>query len=181
MSPSRIWITGPPGSGKSTLGRTVAAKLGMPYLELDALHHGPGWTPAPTEEFRAAVAVQLRQPRWVIDGNYQGKLGTLVAEAADLRIALDLPTVVTMARLLRRTLWRGITRRELWNGNREQLRNLIRRDPDENIVLWAWRHRGVYHQRALQAERDGRSGGPSCIRLRSAAQVRRFVTHLAGG
>jgi adenylate kinase family enzyme len=180
VSPSRIWITGPPGSGKSTLARTLAARLGVPHVELDALHHGPNWAPADPETFRAAVAVAMAGPGWVIDGNYQGKLGTLVAEAADLHIALDLPTAVTMSRLVRRTLWRGITGRELWNGNREHLSNLLSADPEQNIVRWAWIHRHTYPERARLAERDGHAGGPPCVRLRSAAQVRRFVTHLAG-
>jgi adenylate kinase family enzyme len=179
-SPSRIWITGPPGSGKTTLGRALAARVGLPHLELDALHHGPDWTPADPQEFRAAVAAAMRQPRWVIDGNYRGKLGTLVAESADLHIALDLPTAVTMTRLIRRTVWRGLTGRELWNGNREHLGNLLRRDPEQNIVLWAWTHRTTYHQRAVDAERDAWAGGPGCVRLRSAGQVRRFLRYLAG-
>lgn len=154
--------------------------MGLRHLELDALHHGPDWTPADPKEFRAAVVAAMRQPHWVIDGNYQGKLGTLVAENADLRIALDLPTAVTMTRLLRRTVWRGITGRELWNGNREHLGNLLRRDPKENIVLWAWIHRKTYRQRAVDAERDGRTVGPRCVRLRSTGQVRRFLRYLAG-
>ena len=43
-----------------------------------------------------------------------------------------------MSRVIRRTLWRGASRRELWNGNRESLTHLFRRMPADNIVLWAW-------------------------------------------
>ena len=43
-----------------------------------------------------------------------------------------------MPRVARRTGLRGITGRERWHGNRERLTNLLRRDPDRNIVLWAW-------------------------------------------
>jgi adenylate kinase family enzyme len=32
-------VVGTSGSGKSTLARELAATLGVPYLELDAVHH----------------------------------------------------------------------------------------------------------------------------------------------
>jgi len=44
---------------------------------------------------------------------------------------------VVRSRLLRRTLARGILRRELWNGNREKGPwNLLTRDPEKNILAW---------------------------------------------
>ena len=43
-----------------------------------------------------------------------------------------------MARVVRRTLRRGLLRTELWHGNRENLRNVLNADPDQNVVLWSW-------------------------------------------
>jgi adenylate kinase family enzyme len=41
--PRRIVIAGISGSGKTTLGRRLAQKLDVPFTELDALMHQPGW------------------------------------------------------------------------------------------------------------------------------------------
>jgi len=48
--------------------------------------------------------------------------------ATTLSQRLALPRWTVMRRLLARTVRRGIVRRELWNGNRESLRNLFSTD-----------------------------------------------------
>ena len=58
-----------------------------------------------------------------------------------------------MPRVVRRTLWRGLLRTELWHGNREDLRNLLRRDPDQNVVLWSWTSHARAHRAALHGAR----------------------------
>ena len=65
----------------------------MPYVELDALHHGPNWTEATAEELRARVreAMDAAPDGWVIDGNYEAKLGDTLIGAADTIVWLDLP------------------------------------------------------------------------------------------
>jgi Shikimate kinase len=37
------------GNGKTTLGRQIAARLGVRFVELDALVHGPSWTETPDD------------------------------------------------------------------------------------------------------------------------------------
>jgi adenylate kinase family enzyme len=113
------------GNGKTTLGRELATRLGVPFVEVDALHHGPGWTEASPEELRARVEPLLAGDGWVVDGYYRGKLGDLIPRSADLVVWLDLPIRVWLPRLLRRTLHRVARREELWNGNRESLRNVL--------------------------------------------------------
>ena len=91
------------GNGKTTVGRALAASLGVPFHELDALHHGPNWTEATRDELRAKVEPIVVSDAWVIDGAYRGKIGDLVLEAADTVVWLDLPMRVWLPRLLRRT------------------------------------------------------------------------------
>jgi ABC-type iron transport system FetAB ATPase subunit len=51
----RYAIAGTSASGKRTLARTLANRLGAPHVELDELFHGPNWTAASENVFRARV------------------------------------------------------------------------------------------------------------------------------
>ncbi|MCP9487407.1 MAG: AAA family ATPase [Gaiellaceae bacterium MAG52_C11] len=113
------------GSGKTTVGRELAHRLDIPFIELDALNHGPNWIEASAEELRARVEPIVAGDAWVADGGYQGKLGDLVLQHADVVVWIDLPIRVWLPRLLRRTLRRVLTREELWAGNRETLRDAV--------------------------------------------------------
>lgn len=129
-------------SGKSTTSRRLAAILDVSYVELDALNHDPGWQEAPADVFRARVeaALAAAPDGWVVDGNYFGKLDSLVLDRADTIVWLDIPYRTVVRRVLWRTLRRSLKREELWNGNRESFRIAFSRD---SIVLWVLRtHRG---------------------------------------
>jgi adenylate kinase family enzyme len=132
----RIAVYGPTGSGKSTLARRIAAGLVVPAIELDAIFHQPGWTPTPTEEFRAAVTERLdaHEDGWVFDGNYRAVRDIILARA-DTVVWLRLPFRVVFPRLLRRTLGRLRTRELLWGTNQESWRTtFLSRD---SLLLWS--------------------------------------------
>ena len=120
--PRRIAVWGAAASGKTTLGRRLGQALGVPHLELDAVHWGPGWEPISTDAFRARVAVEIARDRWVIDGEYFRKVADLIWERADTVIWLDYPLPVLIWRLLWRTVTRVRRREVLWSGNRETWR-----------------------------------------------------------
>ena len=156
------------GNGKTTVGRALAAKLGVPFHELDALHHGPNWTEATPAELRAKVEPIVASDGWVIDGAYRAKLGDLVLESADLVVWLDLPVRVWLPRLVRRTASRMVTREELWNGNREELRNALH--PRNSVVVYAVRgYRGRRRRYEVEFARF------PLARLRTQAEVDRFL------
>jgi adenylate kinase family enzyme len=143
--------------------------LGIPHIELDALHHGPNWTEATPEELRAkVVAAMAAAPNgWVIDGNYDSKLGTLVTDAADQVVWLDVPLPLILWQLWRRTSHRIRHNVELWNGNRESWRTAIW--GWESLFVWAvrsyFRHRREWPARF--------AGHPGFVHLRGtrAAQA----------
>ena len=66
----RVSVVGTSGSGKSTLGAALAARLGVEFIELDAVYHQADWEPLPTPEFRRRVAAATASEGWVIDGGY---------------------------------------------------------------------------------------------------------------
>jgi adenylate kinase family enzyme len=170
----RVSIQGISGSGKTTIGRALAARLGVRHLETDALVHGPGWTETPDAELRAAIEPILRSDGWVVDSDYRRKLGTLVLESADTVVWLDLPLRVWLSRLLRRT-WRRWRRREaLWNENRETLRNAFW--GRESLFAFAFRTH-FERRRTWPTE----LAAYPVVRLRTVAQVERWLSDVPRG
>jgi adenylate kinase family enzyme len=171
----RVSVVGNSGSGKSTLAAALATRLGVPHLELDAVFHQPGWTELPIEEFRRRVAEFAATDGWVIDGNYSG-VRDIVWARADTVVWLDLPRPVVMRQVIRRTLRRAVRRTELWNGNREPLRNFASViNPDRSIIAWAWTQHAKYRQRYESAMSDPAWGALRFIRLGSERAVAAFL------
>lgn len=173
----RVSVVGNSGSGKTTLARGLAATLGVAHVELDALHHGPGWTAPTREEFQARVAAALdgATDGWVACGNYSAVRAEVVWPRADTVVFLDLPRPIVMRQVVLRTLRRTITREELWNGNREPLGNLFRLDPEQSIIRWAWVRHDVYRQRYRAAPEEPSNAHLDFVLLRSTAEVAGFL------
>jgi adenylate kinase family enzyme len=156
------------GNGKTTVGRALAERLGVPFVELDGLVHGPGWTEISDDELRAILEPILAGERWVVDGGYRRKIGDLVLAQADTVVWLDLPVHVWLPRLVRRTVRRIRSHEELWNGNTERWRD----------AFWG-RESLVWY--ALRAHFDRRRRYPvelapyPVVRLRTQPEIDRFV------
>ncbi|RLY93716.1 AAA family ATPase [Kocuria tytonicola] len=143
-APRRILVAGVSGVGKTTLCREIAQRSGIPHTEIDALFHGPGWTPRP--EFMADVERLAALDTWVTEWQYDAAR-PLLADRADILVWLDLPFwTVTFPRVVRRTVQRRLRREELWNGNREAPLRSILTDP-EHIIRWAVTTRNGYRER----------------------------------
>lgn len=170
----RVSVVGNAGSGKTTLGRRLAAQLAVPFVELDAIFHQPGWQELPLEEFRQAVGEIVATEAWVIDGNYSAVRDLVWARAGTV-VWIDLPRATVMRQVISRTLRRALRRQELWNGNREPLGNLYRWDPTKNIIRWAWTRHRVYADRFADAQRDPANAHLSFVRLRSSREIDSFL------
>jgi adenylate kinase family enzyme len=170
----RIALVGNSGSGKTTVGRALAAALAAPFTELDSIYHQPNWEPLPDAEFRARVAPLVAADAWVIDGNYRA-VRDLVWGRADTIVWFDLPRRTVLRQVVLRTVGRGLTRRELWNGNRESLSSLVKRDPEESIIRWSWTQHAKYRDRYRAAAADRQFAHLAFVRISSRADARRLL------
>lgn len=175
MIGSRLSVVGSSGSGKTTVASELARRLGLVHIELDAIHWGPDWQEASALELRRRIEPQLEGDRWVVDGNYGGKARDLVWSHADTVVWLDLPRRNVMVALGRRTVRRIVRREELWNGNRERLRNLFTLDDHDNLLVWTWKHFSRYRSVYEAAMTDPGLDHLEFVRLRSRRQISEFV------
>jgi adenylate kinase family enzyme len=133
----RIVVVGTSGAGKTTLARRIAALLELRYIELDAINWQSGWrdlTRHDPEEFVRRVSEAIEAEAWVVDGNY-GPVRERVWQCATHLVWLDYERPVIMARVISRSLIRAILRTELWAGNRERWRHMLR---PSHPIRWAW-------------------------------------------
>ena len=131
----RVVVMGASGAGKSTLAQELARRIGVPHVELDALHWRSNWTPTPTEILRPRVEAAIAGDGWTVSGNYM-TLRDSIWPKADTLIWLDYPMPLVMWRVIRRTVGRCITKEPLWAGNVETWR--LSFFDKESIIVWAW-------------------------------------------
>jgi adenylate kinase family enzyme len=165
----RVAVIGNAGSGKTTLARALARRLGVPHVELDALFWNSGWVETPAEEFRRRVEAVLDDDEgWVADGNYRTRLGSVILDRAELVVWTDPPLPILLTRLARRTVRRARTQEQLWGTNVDTWRSAFM--SRESVLLFA-----------LKAHRRWRPRGTEIaahwpvVRLRSRSDVERFL------
>ncbi len=93
---SKTIVIGSPGAGKSTFARQLAQIRQLPLYHLDMIWHKADGTTVSAQEFNLRLAEILRQPAWIIDGNYQRTLETRI-KACDTIILLDFPLAVCLS------------------------------------------------------------------------------------
>lgn len=91
VRPRRILVAGTSGAGKTTVARRVANLLDIPHIEIDALFHGPGWTPLDT--FESEVRSFSGRSCWVTEWQYS-RVRPLLAQRADHKTALRIATLL---------------------------------------------------------------------------------------
>ena len=180
----RVVVIGSSGAGKTTLAAELAARLGVPHVELDSIFWGPNWTalggsPEGDAKFRARIVEATAGDAWVVDGNYSSVAPGVLWPRTDTIVWLDYPLPLVFLRVLRRSLRRAITRELLWGTNRESLReHLFSKD---SLLLYLLR---THHARQRRfAERLARPelAHATIVRLRSPAETDAWHGSLQSG
>ncbi|OJU39786.1 MAG: AAA family ATPase [Microbacterium sp. 69-10] len=175
--PRRVLVAGVSGSGKTTFAARLADAADLPRHELDALHHGPEWTPR--ESFLDDVRAFAATDRWISEWQYRSKgVDEVLPPRAELCAWLDYPDRIVRGRLWRRTLKRSILRRELWNGNREptlwQLATTTA--PEENVLRWQQQTLNVWRER--MPEYEARFPHLAIVRFAHPREAERWLARL---
>ena len=91
----KVIVIGCPGSGKSTVSRTLHNKTGIPLYHLDMMYWNADKTTVEKSVFLERLTDVLEKDEWIIDGNYSSTM-ELRMVACDTVIFLDYPLDVCL-------------------------------------------------------------------------------------
>ena len=176
----RILVLGRTGSGKTTLARELAAAVGVPHVELDALYFGPQFSTVPLPLLRERTSAAIAGDRWVTDGN-KSAVRDLVWPRADTVVWLDYPLAVSLWRLGKRALWRtSVLRAEAagTSGKASLSRQLL---SAAKGVLTALRSHAGQRREYPRMFAEPQNHHLAVVRLRSPRATRRWLAHVSEG
>ena len=145
----KVIVIGCPGSGKSTVSRTLHNKTGIPLYHLDMMYWNADKTTVEKSVFLERLSDVLEKDEWIIDGNYSSTM-ELRMVACDTVIFLDYPLAVCLDGIRER---RGKPRSDMpWieteedsefiefikNYNEQQkpkVLELLKKYSDKNIII----------------------------------------------
>ncbi len=168
----RRWaVVGPSGSGKTTFATQLAAILKLSVLELDSVHHLPDWRANDENVARRQIADFLsRHQRWIIDGNY-ARYRDVYWNHVEAVVWFDLSRPRVMASLIGRSLRRQWRREELWNGNRERVRDVWSLDPNRSVLTSTWVNHARYRREYRELMARERSESRRWMRVHSRSEA----------
>lgn len=171
----RIQIVGLSGAGKTTLGRLIAGRFGLPLIDLDALYWEPGWVEVGHAELSRRLARQVSGDGWVVAGNYLRTTEPQLWSRLTQLVVLDLPLLLLLWRTVHRTVRRSLTGEPCCNGNHESLARVLHHDGVVRHLLRSWRDRRTRY--AALADHPALAH-MQVVHLRSRRAVRDFVAEL---
>lgn len=161
------------GYGKSTAATALASRLDLPlHLVDDEVCWLPGWIARSDAEQDAIASAILHGDAWLIDSFY-GPWRSLARERAEVIVALDYSRMVTLVRLVRRTVRRARSREPICNGNVETWKRVL---GPSSIIRWHFT--SFARKRARMRAWEKASDGPKVYRVSTPRALRRLMQDL---
>ena len=135
----RIHVIGNSCSGKSTLGQQLAARLDIPFVELDALNWESDWVglnetnPA---ELERRIREATKGDAWVVAGSYESFSKRVFWSQLQTVIWLDFPMRILIFRMIKRSWRRWRSAELLWGKNYEEFWPQLMFWRKEDSLLW---------------------------------------------
>jgi hypothetical protein len=130
----------------------------------------------PDDEFRRIVTDVTSGDAWVVDGNYEDIVRNVIWGRATDVVWLDYERAAVMRQVMARSFKRAISRTELWNGNRERVRDWVRW---YHPMRWAWSQHGRKRLRDGTMLEDERWLHLRVVRLASRDDTELFLEKAA--
>lgn len=164
----RTIILGNTAGGKSTLGRKLADKRGLRYVEIDSLFWQADWSVVPNHEYMQKHNEIIDQVEWIVDG--VGSMESLYdrAERATELILIDMPLWTHFWLAAERQIaWSNGTIKHQPAGNHEM-------PPTRRLfeIIWENDKELVPKMRALCDKQE--TLGKAVTRLRSVEEIDAF-------
>ena len=123
----KVWVIGPPGSGKTYLSCHLAVKMNVPHIELDNLYWRDNWDRPQESDFIERVERVAQGDQWIIDGYYH-QVSDLLREKATVIVLMKASLPVLLTRVVCRSLHRVLTRQKVCGNNNENFYFLVSKD-----------------------------------------------------
>jgi len=172
---SRVIVIGTSGAGKTTFAHRLAATVGSPHVELDALYWGPNWTARERAVFQRLTEEATASERWVVDGNY-GAVRDMIWPRATTVVWLNYAFSIIFWRVFSRTVGRIVRREEIFSENRESFRlTFLSRES----LLWWVITTYASRRREFRALAEGEAfPNLTWLELRRPAQAEQYLNRL---
>lgn len=121
----RIAVFGKPGSGKSTLSKTLSSVTGIPLYQMDAIVYKQNGELVDSKSFDEAHGFILSSDNWIVDGFGPISAFNQRLEAADTLIYIDLPYLTSYWFVTKRLLKGLFTKPEGWPDGSSVLKGTL--------------------------------------------------------
>lgn len=169
----KIVIVGNSGSGKTSLGRYLSAKLDIECFDLDEFYWLPHWEKRNEDEFVLLVKKATSNDTWIICGN-QSKYRSIFWPKADLIIWLDLPLSVLIWRVFKRGICQWVSKETICNGNKQTFSQLY-------FLLFHWVIKTYPKRKKDYATASKEPMKAKWVHLTSSKEVRNFSKNIKMG